>query len=147
MVRHYCVLDFLLIQNLRELDVRVRGGAVPELLSVGRRCGPLEYLEQPLPELGVLVAVDDEVDGRVDGGQQVRDAHHQVQVRRPRALHLHACKCKESKESCARTVCHVTFATLLASDGEGKGVIFPEKFYLPTDEGDKFRQLNVRLLQ
>ncbi len=47
--------------------------------------------DQPLPELGVLVAVDDKVDGGVDGGEQVGDADHQVHVPGPRALEVVVC--------------------------------------------------------
>ena len=37
-------------------------------------------------------AVDDEVDGRVDGGEEVRDAHDRLQPLVPVALHVHAWK-------------------------------------------------------
>ena len=62
---------------------------VPQLLvALPRR--RKDHLEEDLPELVVLVAVDDEVDGRVDGGEEVRDAHDRLQPLVPVALHVHA---------------------------------------------------------
>ncbi len=72
-------------------DVRLGDGASVGGAVVGHGGAGAGVGDQALPELGVLVAVDDEVDGGVDGGQQVGDAHHQVHVAGPGALNLPVC--------------------------------------------------------
>ena len=57
-------------------------------LEAGRDLG--EHLAEGLAELVVLVAVDDEVERGVDGGQEVREGDHGVHPVVPVALHVHA---------------------------------------------------------
>lgn len=48
-----------------------------------------DHLQQDLPEFVVLVAVDDEVDGGVHGGQKVGEADQGLHALVPCALHVH----------------------------------------------------------
>ena len=76
----------------RSGDTRESVAASPESAVAGlearRDLG--EHLAEGLAELVVLVAVDDEVEGGVDGGQEVREGDHGVHPVVPVALHVHA---------------------------------------------------------